>query len=58
MTIEQVKVLLPIIQAFAEGKPIEVFINNQWRDLPENADLRPMMTKYRIKPESKISPIQ
>lgn len=56
MTRKEAKELLPIVQAFAEGKPIEVFINNQWMDLPEDADLRPMMTKYRIKPEPKYRP--
>lgn len=58
MTRKEAKELLPIVQAFAEGKPIEVFINNQWMDLPEDADLRPMMTKYRIKPESKYRPFK
>ncbi len=58
MNREQAKNLLPIIQAFAEGKPIEVFINNQWVDLPEGADLRPMITKCRIKPEPKYRPFK
>lgn len=56
MTRNEAKELLPIVQAFAEGKPIEVFINNQWMDLPEDADLRPMMTKYRIKPTPEYRP--
>lgn len=58
MNREQAKNLLPIIQAFAEGKPIEVFINNQWVDLPEGADLRPMITKCRIKQGSKYRPFK
>lgn len=58
MNREQAKELLPIIHAFAEGKPIEVFINNQWMDLPEDVDLRPMITKCRIKPEPKYRPFK
>lgn len=55
---EQSKELWPIIKAFAEGKPIEVFINNQWVNLPEDTDLRPMTTEYRIKPEPKYRPFK
>lgn len=54
----QAKELLPIIQAFAEGKPIEVFINNQWMDLPEDVDLRPIVGTYRIKPTPKYRPFK
>lgn len=55
---EKAKSFLPIMQAFAEGKPIEVFINNQWMDLPEDADLRPMIGEYRIKPTPKYRPFK
>ena len=58
MNRKQAKQLLPIIQAFAEGKPIEVFINNQWMDLPEDVDLRPMIGEYRIKPTPKYRPFK
>lgn len=58
MTRNEVKELLPIMQAFAEGKPIEVFINNQWMDLPEDVDLRPMIGEYRIKPTPKCRPFK
>lgn len=55
---EKAKSFLPIMQAFAEGKPIEVFINNQWMDLPEDVDLRPMIDEYRIKPTPKYRPFK
>lgn len=58
MNRQEAKELLPIIQAFAEGKPIEVFINNQWMDLPEDVDLRPMIGEYRIKPTPKYRPFK
>lgn len=58
MNRKQAKQLLPIIQAFAEGKPIEIFINNQWMDLPEDVDLRPMIGEYRIKPTPKYRPFK
>ena len=32
MTREQAKELLPIIQAFAEGKTIQVWANDTWQD--------------------------
>lgn len=54
---EKAKELLPIIQAFAEGKTIQVFISckDRWEDnnnplWDANAD------KYRIKPEPKYRP--
>ena len=32
MTREEAKELLPIIQAFAEGKTIQVWANDTWKD--------------------------
>lgn len=46
--------MLPIIQAFAEGKTIE-FRNKsfkEWSEI-ENPSFDPTITNYRIKPESK-----
>ena len=57
MTREQAKELLPIIQAFAEGKTIEICDNRGWRDLIIDSpkfDCKPSC--YRIKPESKYRP--
>lgn len=58
MNREEVKALLPVIQAFAEGKTIEMYLecDNKWKTCfnpafnPEN--------KYRIKPESKYRPFK
>lgn len=56
---ERAKELLPVIQAFAEGKTIQVFISckDRWEDnnnplWDANAD------KYRIKPEPKYRPFK
>lgn len=32
MTREQVKEILPLMQAFAEGKTIQVWANDTWQD--------------------------
>lgn len=57
MTREDAKDLLPIIQAFAEGKTIE-FRNKsfkEWTEI-ENPSFDPTITNYRIKPEPKYRP--
>lgn len=57
MNRQQAKDLLPIIQAFAEGKEIE-FRNKsfkEWTEI-ENPSFDPAITNYRIKPESKYRP--
>lgn len=58
MTREQAKAMLPIIQAFAEGKTIQYRTsNNEWVDTykPSFSELP---TKYRIKPEPKYRPFK
>lgn len=55
MTIEEIKEMLPIMQAFAEGKPIQFRKGYDWIDIKTGEDLsflRPP-SDYRIKPESK-----
>ena len=55
MTREEAKELLPIIQAFAEGKSIQFRKGYDWIDIKTGEDLsflRPP-SDYRIKPESK-----
>lgn len=54
MTREEAKDLLPIIQAFAEGKVIQCksSINNEWRDFKEPI-FNGLPDNYRIKPEPK-----
>lgn len=54
MNRQQTKELLPIIQAFAEGKTIE-FRNKSFKEWTEidNPSFDPTITNYRIKPEPK-----
>lgn len=61
MTREEAKVLLPIIQAYAEGKTIQVIDTTDqcgtWEnvtDLKINTDFE----EYRIKPEQKYRPFK
>ena len=59
MTREEVKEMLPIIQAFAEGKTIEIYDNREWQDLIIGSikfDCKPSC--YRIKPEPKYRPFK
>ena len=59
MTREQAKELLPIIQAFAEGKTIDIYNNREWKDLMIGSikfDCKPSC--YRIKPEPKYRPFK
>ena len=59
MTREEAKKLLPIIQAFAEGKVIQCksCITNEWRDFDEPA-FNGLPDNYRIKPEPKYRPFE
>ena len=61
MTKEEVKELLPIMQAFAEGDEIQYRNNyNEWIDVKTGEGLcftRPSSC-YRIKPEPKYSPFK
>ena len=61
MTREEAKQLLPIIQAFAEGKTIEVYYGEDqgWHTMVitnPKFDLKP--SQYRIKPEPKYRPFK
>lgn len=59
MNKQQAKDLLPIIQAFAEGKTIE-FRNKsfkEWTEI-ENPSFDPTINNYRIKPEPKYRPFK
>ena len=56
---EQAKELLPIIQAFAEGKTIQFRTNNRsWVDLLDNDIEINALFEYRIKPEPKYRPFK
>ena len=58
MTRKEARELLPIIQAYAEGKTIQrIDDKNEWIDLCiVNFDFSP--NKYRIKPEPKYRPFR
>ena len=61
MTREEAKELLPIIQAFAEGKMIQDKIEGQtdWVDTDEiNLEYNGQKIKHRIKPEQKYRPFK
>lgn len=64
MNRQQIKELLPIIQAYAEGKPIEIKTKEgeKWCTFEEN-DIQYLPTilstcDFRIKPESKYRPFK
>ena len=61
MTRKEAKELLPIIQAFAEGKEIQYRNSfNEWIDIKKNEGLSFIKTPldYRIKPESLYRPFK
>ena len=58
MTREEAKELLPIIQAFADGKTIEIY-DEEWKTMvfkDPHFDCAP--SRYRIKPETKYRPFK
>lgn len=57
MTREEAKKLLPIIQAWAEGKNIQFLSDGKWHDINQ-ADFTCYPDKYRIKPEPKYRPFK
>lgn len=59
MTRKDVKDILPIIQAYAEGKTIQfrAHINDEWRDIKE-LPLNGFTGEYCIKQESKYRPFE
>lgn len=58
MNREQAKDLLHIIQAFAEGKTIQVQEDIDWCYLGNNADFNLSPQRYRIKTEPKYRPFK
>ena len=58
MTREEAKEMLPIIQAFADGKTVEFFNDmREWVD-SECLDFSRERNRYRIKPEPKYRPFK
>lgn len=61
MTREEAKELLPVLQAFAEGKEIEFRskgFNEEWRELKQIPGLSYDSFEYRVKPEPKYRPFK
>ena len=58
MNRQQAKELLPIIQAFAEGKTIQVQEDIDWCYLGNNADFNLSPQRYCIKTEPKYRPFE
>ena len=57
MTREDIKAMLPVLQAFAEGKEIEIRVKDKWyRVLEICNETNPQ--NYRIKPEPKYRPFK
>lgn len=59
----EAKELLPIIQAFAEGRPIQCKLKEcktaNWNDITGDYHaFLPLSLQYRIKPEPKYRPFQ
>ena len=57
MTREEAKELLPIIQAYSEGKTIEYLIDGKWIELKDPA-FNYNASVYRVKPEQMYRPFQ
>ena len=57
MTREEVKKMLPIMQAYAEGRTIQFLDGGKWLDLCET-DFYESPDRYRIKPEPKYRPFK
>lgn len=57
MTREEAKKMLPIIQAYAEGKTIQFLDGGKWLDLYES-DFYKSPERYRIKPEPRYRPFK
>lgn len=59
MTREEIKELLPVMQAFAEGKAIQMRTENRpWFDVLDDKLEIGKIFEYRIKPEPKYRPFK
>ena len=60
MTREYIKIMMPIIKAFAEGKTLQYRVNkenNEWKDI-DNPSFNDAPSEYRIKPKPKYRPFK
>ena len=58
MTREEAKKLLPVIKAFAEGRKIEYYDDNDYEWIETSTPVWQVGVKYRIKPEPKYRPFK
>ena len=60
MTREEAKEMLPIIQAYAEGKAIQIKKEGDWLEVGKNTEVyfSESPSDYRIKPEPKYRPFR
>ena len=58
MTIKEAKELLPVIKAFAEGRKIEYYDDNDYEWIETSTPVWQVGVKYRIKPEPKYRPFK
>ena len=58
MTREETKQLLPIMQAYAEGKTIQFNHFGKWVDVVSELNPEYYPSKYRVKPEPKYRPFK
>ena len=60
MTREEAKEMLPIIQAYAEGKAIQIKKEGDWLEVGKNTEVyfSESQSDYRIKPEPKYRPFK
>ena len=54
---KEAKELLPIIQAYANGKTVEKWVDNRWIEMDEPT-FAGKPSQYRIKPEYKYRPFK
>ena len=57
MTRKEIKDLLPIMQAYVEGKTIQYRVYKEWEDI-DNPSFNDLPSEYRIKPESTYRPFK
>ena len=57
MTRKEIKDLLPIMQAYAEGKTIQYKLKGGWQDM-DNPSFNDLPSEYRIKPKSTYRPFK
>ena len=57
MTRKEIKDLLPIMQAYVEGKTIQYRVYKEWEDI-DNPSFNDLPSEYRIKPEPTYRPFK